>query len=311
MGRVGNLPTRPPWWGPMRGPFLLLTPACTALALACAWLTRPVAMSATSFVIEAGLALVAALSAHISVNALNEYVDFRSGLDAMTQRTPFSGGSGTLQAHPGLVTWTLILGLGTLVLSLALGLDLLAYWPTTWARLAPLGLLGLALVAGYSPWIARRPWLCLIAPGLGFGTVMVAGAACALVGRHTALAWWAAGVPFLLVNNLLLLNQFPDVDADRAVGRQTLPIVLGRPTSARVAQAQWALAYGLIVVGVLAQVLPPGALLGCLTAPLAWKTGRGVRQHADDLPALVSHLGANVAITLLTPVLMAAGMLLG
>jgi 1,4-dihydroxy-2-naphthoate octaprenyltransferase len=118
-------------------------------------------------------------------------------------------------------------------------------------------------------------------------------------------------VPFLLVNNLLLLNQFPDVDADRAVGRQTLPITLGRPASARVAQAQWALAYALIVVGVLAQVLPPGALLGCLTAPLAWKTGRGVHRHADDLPALVSHLAANVAITLLTPVLMATGMLLG
>jgi 1,4-dihydroxy-2-naphthoate polyprenyltransferase len=310
MAAGGELAWRP-WWGPMRGPFLLLTPACMALGLACAWLTRPASMSAVSFVIQAGLAMVAALSAHISVNALNEYVDFRSGLDAMTRRTPFSGGSGTLQAHPALARWTLVLGLGNLVLSVVLGLELLSYWPTTWAQLAPLGLLGVALVAGYSPWIARQPWLCLVAPGLGFGAVMVAGAACALVGRHTALAWWAAGVPFLLVNNLLLLNQFPDVDADRAVGRRTLPIALGRQASARIAQAQWALSYGLIVSGVLIGVLPVGALLGCLTAPLAWKTARALAQHADDLPALLPHLGANVAITLLTPLMMAIGLMVG
>ncbi len=308
---VGGVQARPPWWGAMRGPFLLLTPACLALAWACAWLTRPATMGAASFVIQAGLAMVAALSAHISVNMLNEYADFRSGLDAMTRRTPFSGGSGTLQARPALARWTLVLGLGCLGLSVVLGLELLGHWPTTWAQLAPLGLLGVALVAGYSPWIARQPWLCLVAPGLGFGAIMVAGAACALVGRHTVLAWWAAGVPFLLVNNLLLLNQFPDVDADRAVGRRTLPIVIGRPASARIARAQWALAYGLIVSGVLVGVLPVGALLGCLTVPWAWKTARAVHVHADDLPALVPHLGANVAITLLTPLLMAIGLMLG
>ncbi len=292
----------------MRGPFLLLTPACVLLGLACAWLTRPDALTTSAFLANGAMALLAALCAHISVNALNEYVDARSGLDAMTQRTPFSGGSGTLQAHPGLLRFTLLMGGITLLTAVLLGLHLLMLQPGGWQRLAPLGLLGVALVLGYSPWIARQPWLCLVAPGLGFGVLMVAGTACALTGRHSALAWWAAGVPTLLVNNLLLLNQFPDVDADRAVGRRTLPIELGRPAAARVAGAQWALAYLLIALGVGLQALPPGALLGLLTAPLAWRTAAGVRRHADELPALVPHLGANVAITLLTPVLMAIGM---
>jgi 1,4-dihydroxy-2-naphthoate octaprenyltransferase len=255
------------------------------------------------------MALLAALCAHISVNALNEYVDGRSGLDAMTQRTPFSGGSGTLQAHPGLARFTLLMGGVTLLTAVLLGLHLLMLQPGGWQRLAPLGLLGVALVLGYSPWIARHPWLCLVAPGLGFGVLMVAGTACALTGHHTAMAWWAAGVPALLVNNLLLLNQFPDVEADRAVGRRTLPIVLGRPASVRVAGWQWALAYLLIALGVGQQALPAGALLGLLTAPLAWRTARGLRRHADEVPALVPHLGANVAVTLLTPVLMAIGLL--
>ena len=45
------------------------------------------------------LALAGGLLAHISVNALNEYLDFTSGLDLTTLRTPFSGGSGTLPAN--------------------------------------------------------------------------------------------------------------------------------------------------------------------------------------------------------------------
>ena len=40
--------------------------------------------------------------AHLAVNMLNEYFDFKSGLDFKTQRTPFSGGSGTLPANPHL-----------------------------------------------------------------------------------------------------------------------------------------------------------------------------------------------------------------
>ncbi len=46
------------------------------------------------------LVLLGALAAHGAVNALNEYADYRSGLDLRTARTPFSGGSGTLVDHP-------------------------------------------------------------------------------------------------------------------------------------------------------------------------------------------------------------------
>ncbi len=42
------------------------------------------------------LALLGLLLAHVSVNVLNDYFDYRSGVDLKTQRTPFSGGSGIL-----------------------------------------------------------------------------------------------------------------------------------------------------------------------------------------------------------------------
>jgi 1,4-dihydroxy-2-naphthoate octaprenyltransferase len=291
--------------GPMRGPFLLLTPVCVGLGVAAAQSAGPVASSWQ----DGWLALLAGLAAHISVNALNEYVDFKSGLDERTVRTPFSGGSGTLPAHPGVAPAALAIGLTALLLTCAIGLHLLLRWSTKGLQLAPLGLLGVALVAGYSPWITRSPWLCLIAPGLGFGPLMVAGTQFVLLGHYVPAVWWLSAMPFFLVNNLLLLNQFPDVEPDRAVGRQTLPILLGRPRCVAVLGFQWLAAYGVLAAAVWLGALPIAALAGLLSAPLALVVWRGVHRHADDMVRLVPFMGMNVALTLVTPVLVAVGLL--
>ena len=82
---------------PMRLPFLALPPVCVLLGLGSAIWTQA-EINWFHFV----LVLIGALAAHISVNAFNEYFDFKSGLDATTSRTPFSGGSGRLQKNPEL-----------------------------------------------------------------------------------------------------------------------------------------------------------------------------------------------------------------
>ena len=92
--------------GPMRVPFLILTPACVLLGIATA------ARSGLPIhPLQVLMVLIGAICTHISVNAFNEYGDFKSGLDARTQRTPFSGGSGTLPAHPNMAKTALITAL--------------------------------------------------------------------------------------------------------------------------------------------------------------------------------------------------------
>jgi 1,4-dihydroxy-2-naphthoate octaprenyltransferase len=297
------------WIGPVRGSFLLLTPACMALGLAVALRGSP-PEAAAGLWFDGMLAFIAALAAHVSVNALNEYVDFKSGLDQHTRRTPFSGGSGTLPAHPALAQLALATGLLALGLSCVIGLYFVGRWPRASVELAPLGLVGVALVAGYTPWITRSPWLCLVAPGLGFGPLMVAGTQFALIGRYTTAGWFASAVAFFLVNNLLLLNQFPDVEPDRAVGRKTLPIVIGRPRCVAVLAAQWLLAFAALGLAVLLGQLPVAALAGWLTMPLAYAAWRGARRHADDIPGLLPYMGMNVVVALATPALAAAGIML-
>jgi 1,4-dihydroxy-2-naphthoate octaprenyltransferase len=286
--------------GPMRLPFLILGPACALLGIATAvWQVGPVS------VFYSVLAVLGAVTAHISVNAFNEYFDFKSGLDFKTKATPFSGGSGTLPANPQAARPALMTAWISFALTGAIGLYFLWVWGLA---LLPLGLLGLAVVYIYTNWITRSPLLCLIAPGLGFGILTVMGTYFVLTGQYSLTAFFASLVPFFLVNNLLLLNQFPDADADKSIGRKHYPIAIGRQQSSLIFAAFLALAYLSLIIGVVLGYLPPLSLLGLLTVFLAVPLARGAYTHADDIPALIPFLGQNVIINIATPLLMAAGL---
>jgi 1,4-dihydroxy-2-naphthoate octaprenyltransferase len=254
------------------------------------------------------LIVIGAVSAHACVNVFNEYFDFKSGLDAKTQRTPFSGGSGALQANPEKVRATFWLAWGTFALTALIGMYFV--WLQGW-QLLPVGILGLVLLVTYTLWWVYHPFLCLIAPGLGFGVLMVMGTHFALTGSYSWTAFVASLVPTFLVSDLLLLNQFPDVEADRSVGRRHYPILVGRKTSLVLYGVLLLLAYLSIVVGVLLNLLPITCLIALLTAILAWRAYRGVRGNEDSLPNIVPSMGMNVMVNLATPVLLAVGLFIG
>ncbi len=113
-----------------------------------------------------------AMSAHISVNMLNEYHDFKSGLDFKTKKTPFCGGSGALPNNPEIANLVLLFGLLALFITLAIGIYFITIIGTT---ILPIGLLGFVIIVTYTQWLNRMPLLCLIAPGLGFGLLMFVG----------------------------------------------------------------------------------------------------------------------------------------
>ena len=288
--------------GPMRLPFLILPPACVLLGVGTALWTQ-----GEIRVLHAVIAFLGAVAAHISVNALNEYYDYKSGLDFRTRPTPFSGGSGTLPATPEAARTALITGLVTLGLTALVGIYFLAVWGLA---LLPLGLLGLVVIFTYTNWITRSPLLCLIAPGLGFGTFMVMGTDFVLSGGYSWSAFVASLVPFFLVSNLLLLNQFPDVEADRGVGRRHYPILIGRKASSVIYGAFLLATYLSIVAGWALGVLPAWALLGLATLALAVPTAVAAYRYADNLERLAPYLGFNVILTVLTPLLVAIGLLI-
>ncbi|HDI86390.1 MAG TPA: prenyltransferase, partial [Candidatus Korarchaeota archaeon] len=145
------------------------------------------------------------------------------------------------------------------------------------------------------------------AAGVNFGPLMVLGAYYVQTGE-IKLNPLLASVPIGLgVANLLLLNEFPDVDADARGGRRTIPIVLGRRAAARVLAACYALAFALIPTLILAGVLPAGAVLGVLAALPALKAVRGALKYFDDVERLIPAMAANIQAALMIPFLMTLG----
>jgi 1,4-dihydroxy-2-naphthoate octaprenyltransferase len=285
--------------GVARPNFLLLTPICLLLGLASVMLSGT-GIEWSVFVVV----LVGALMAHVSVNALNEYADFQSGLDFKTEKTPFSGGSGTLIVQPRLAIQALALGVFALGATIASGLFLMqrAGW-----GLIPIGLLGIVIIIFYTGWINRNRFLVLIAPGLGFGPLMVVGTDYALTGTYSGVALLLSFIPFFLVNNLLLLNQIPDAEADRSVGRDNFAIALAPEQSAWLYLGFALMAYLIVISGVVTGILPMGALAGLLTLGLSYQIFRGVKGYRGDLTQLIPFLGKNVVVTLLTPLLVFVG----
>jgi len=291
-------------FGPMRVPFLLLTPACVVLGAGTAF------YSAGAFRLDWFLvALAGGICAHISVNAINEYEDFKSRLDFRTTRTPFSGGSGTLPRNPEKAVWVLVMG------AIALGLTVLAGLYFVWFRgsgMLLVGIPGVLAVFLYTRWLTRDPLLCLLAPGIGFGPCMVMGVDFALTGTYHATALAASLTPFFLVSNLLLINQFPDIEPDAQAGRRHLMIAYGKRAGAFVFGVFLSGTYLSVVVAWLVGWFPITAMAALITAPLAVKTAIGVARHCElDTEALLPFMGQNVIITLATPALLAVGLFAG
>ncbi len=286
--------------------FLETRPQFLTLSVVLAFLGAAIAWHDGYF--HAGYALLAGFGlvlTHVSVNTLNDYFDFQSGVDKATRRTPFSGGSGILPANmlqPNQVLW---LGLGSLLLAVPIGIY---FSIVSGYRLLPLLLVAAFCVVLYSPLILKQPWPEW-APGVGLGALPVLGAYFVQAEAYTFPAVIASIPSAFLVHNLLLLNEFPDYDADQVAHRKTLPITIGRNRAA-IFYSTVALAVYVWLVGwVAAGGMPAWSLLGLLTLPFPIKAIRGARNHSN-MARLVPGMAANVMAVLLTQLLIGVGYIL-
>jgi 1,4-dihydroxy-2-naphthoate octaprenyltransferase len=287
----------------LRPSFLVLTPVCVFLGLS----TSLAAQASINYFMVA-LVLLGAVAAHISVNTLNEYHDFKSGLDLKTDRTPFSGGSGALPGNPEMAGLVLTVGLLSLLVTVTVGLYFVAQ---RGMQILPFGLVGVVLVITYTQWLNRSPWLCLMAPGLGFGVLMVVGTHLVLTGGYSGLVWVVALVPFFLINNLLLLNQYPDIEADASVGRKTLPVVFGAAAS-NVVYALFMVASGATILFLrVTGYLPDFGIIALLPIGFSLFALTGVMKYAANIGRHPLYLGANVVAAILTPLLLGIALVSG
>ena len=286
--------------------FLQTRPLFLPLSVVLAFLGNSIAWYDGKFNIGyALLAFLGLLMAHISVDVLNEYFDFRSGVDLETERTPFSGGSGILRAgllSPKQVFW---FGLGSFLLAVPVGIYFVI--ARGWLLL-PLLIVAALCIFLYNPLILKTGWPEW-APGLGMGILPVLGCYFVQTTTYTLPAVVASIPSGILVHNLLLLNEFPDVEADRKGGRKTLAITIGKTKASTVYAVLTMLVYLWIAVAALTRVMPAFTLIALLTLPLAIKAIQGALSY-NEPNRLIAAMGNNVLVVLLTQLLLGIGYIL-
>jgi 1,4-dihydroxy-2-naphthoate octaprenyltransferase len=288
----------------IRIPFLILALILGILGAAVAWYESRLFGSPFNLG-YAVLATFGLLVAHAAVNIFNDYFDARSGLDYKTRRTPFSGGSGA--APEGLLTVSEVFWLGIICLVILIPIALFFILKSGW-MLLPLLILAAILIIFYTPFILKMGYPEWSA-GLGLGILPVMGAYFVHTGAYSASSFIASMPSFFLVHNLLLLNEFPDAQADVTVGRRTLPIIAGKKKAAYLFSFVTLLVYVWVVWAVIYNHMPVFTLLSFLTLPLAFQVIKGSFRY-DDRGAFLKAMGQNVLFVLVTQALIAAGYIL-
>lgn len=253
------------------------------------------------------LTLTGVLALHAGTNTLNDYFDYRSGNDLINQEAnrPFDGGT------PFLVNGMLRpeavyrFGVGALMLGSAIGfyLAFTRGWP-----IVPMGLIGLGVSYFYV-----EPRVKLAARGVGevltglcFGPLVVVGTYYVQTETISSGAVMA-GIPIgLLIANVLFINQFPDREADRAVGKNHWVVRLGKQKAAKIFALLVSAVYITVVVGIVAGILPKASLITFLTIPISVKSVLVTLRDYENSPRLrpaqaltiLSHLSTGLLLSL-------------
>lgn len=304
---AASQPKMPPMWVvKTRAPFLVATLVPVVLGTALAW-ARTGAFNFWYFL----LTLIGASALQVGTNMTNDYFDHKWGSDEVNKEyaNPFTGGSRLIQmglVKPEEMLWQ---GIGFFVLGGLIGL-LLAFtrsWAVLW-----LGVIGVFCGYFYTapPFRLARTGIGEPAVGLCFGPLMVLGAYIVQT-RQPAWEPIIAAIPVsILIALVLWINEFQDMHADAAVGKNHLVVRLGRRRSAVVYGVLLAVTYLSILGGILLHNVTPFALAGLLTAPLAAQAYRIARVHYDHPRELTPANALTIRIHLTTGLLLGLGYLI-
>jgi 1,4-dihydroxy-2-naphthoate octaprenyltransferase len=282
------------WFRVIRVKFLLASVIAVCLGLAINWWQHQ-----TIDIVYGILTFVGVMALHASVDLLNDYWDFKRNIDTKTQRTKFSGGTGVLPEGLLKPNDVYKAGIIFLIIGSAVGGYFIFEKGITIAII-----LAFAIISIY--FYSTR----IVDSGLGEIFVVIKGAMIVLgtffiQTSHITIEPILGGIVVGVLSSLVLfVNSFPDFDADKAGGRKTLVIMLGKKKAASVVWVFPIFAHGIIISGILTHVLPILSLITLFTIPLLMKSGLKLKQNFDDFDKIVPTMGSFVSYSRITGLLL-------
>jgi 1,4-dihydroxy-2-naphthoate polyprenyltransferase len=252
----------------------------------------------------AALTFAGVLCLHASVDLLNDYWDYKRGIDKITKRTKFSGGTGVLPEK--LLDPNVVYRIGIVFLTIGalLGIYFVVIRGVTIAII-----LGFAILAIY--FYSTR----IVNSGLGEvfvlikGIMIVLGSFYVQVGIIEPTAIYVGIIIGILSASVLFINSFPDYDADRNSGRRTLVILLGKQKAVKIISVPVIAPYILITIGIFVGYIKPASVVCFSSLPYAVKIIKHIGEH-DCLDKFVPTMAAAVAYARITGILLAISLLL-
>ena len=206
------------WIRVIRLKFLLASVIAVSLGLAISW-----NITNEFNAIHAVLTMIGVVSLHVSVDLLNDYWDFKRGIDTNTQRTKMSGGTGVLPEGLLKPSEVYKAGIGFLIFGGIIG----GFFVFTFGiTIAIILLFAILSIYFYSTklvnWGLAEVFVAIK------GTMIVLGTFYIQTNQILEIPIFAGIVVGVLSASVLFITSFPDHDADKQKGRRTLVILFGR-----------------------------------------------------------------------------------
>ncbi|MEZ7989637.1 MAG: UbiA family prenyltransferase [Nitrosopumilus sp.] len=288
------------WLRVIRVRFLLASIIAVSVGMALHW-----SQNGSVDYLDLILTFAGVMALHASVDLLNDYWDFKRGIDTKTTRTKMSGGTGVLPE--GLLKPSSVYraGIAFLIIGSLIG----SYFVITHGILIAI-ILGFAILSIY--FYSTK----IVDSGLGEFFVAVKGSMIVIgtffiqsgdVNIESILAGIVIGTLSSLV---LFIASFPDHDADKSKGRKTLVIVVGKKKAIKLFWIFPLISYVVILIGVSASLFPVLSLITLLSFPLIIKSGLGLQKNYDAIDELVPFMSSTLKFSRITGVLFALSFLL-
>jgi 1,4-dihydroxy-2-naphthoate octaprenyltransferase len=288
------------WLRVIRVRFLLASIIAVSVGLAVNWNQNNSLDIFTAFLTFAGV-----MALHASVDLLNDFWDYKRGIDTATKRTKMSGGTGVLPE--GLLKPSSVYraGITFLIIGGAIGV----YFVFT-DGLIIAAILSFAILSIY--FYSTK----IVDSGLAEffvavkGIMIVLGAFFLQSSQLTIDAVLAGIVVGVLSSMVLFIASFPDHDADKSKGRKTLVIAAGKKKSTKIFWIFPIISLGTVIIGVSFQMFPLSTLITLIPIPLIILAGLGLRKNYEKIDLLVPSMSKTLLFSRLTGVLFIVGILI-
>ncbi len=243
----------------------------------------------------------------MAVNVLNDYVDYRRGIDQETTATRFSGGKKLIVDGCVSPNGTLAIGLLSLVIAAAISL----YFAVNNPAIIPFLVVGALSILLYTSWLLYVPFVAepiviMNFMMIGMASFIVAGSSAAHMPAIILLTFPAGAV----IGMALLINEMPDRKVDAAHGRKSGAVLLKSNENNAQYYLFWQIAaYLSIAFGVIYKIIPSTELIAIAAAPLMITCVFGMLNYSDP-KKFEKFMGLNAVYCMLFIFLLIAGYIL-